>query len=209
MSSEIRTHCWRGHKLTPENTRIRTTGNRECKTCNQETRQARKPARVAKVARAARASTTYLTIEQRFWPKVNQAPGQGPNGDCWEWMGANNCKGYGYGILNKTILSKSISAHRCSYQIHNGNIPVGLLVRHSCDNPRCVNPLHLSLGTHTDNARDRDIRGRNYATNKTHCKNGHELAGHNLIINKRTSKRCCRTCSNVSQRAHKARLAAA
>ena len=55
---------------------------------------------------------------------------------------------------------KTQSAHRVSWQIHNGKIPEGMCVLHHCDNPICVNPSHLYLGTYADNAKDREFRGR-------------------------------------------------
>lgn len=75
--------------------------------------------------------------------------------ECWGWSGFKY-KGYGrmrYGAV-------SVGAHRFSYMLHTGPIPDGLTVLHSCDNPECTNPAHLSLGTNTDNNRDRDLKGR-------------------------------------------------
>lgn len=76
---------------------------------------------------------------------------------CWEWQGATN--GHGYGQLGYN--GKRTTAHRLSYELSNGEIPAGVLVRHTCDNPPCCNPAHLILGTHLDNAADRVARGRN------------------------------------------------
>lgn len=75
---------------------------------------------------------------------------------CWEWQGASYTNGYG--VFHGT------SAHRWSYEYHKGTIPKGMLVCHTCDNPPCVNPTHLFLGTTKDNARDRDEKGRGRAT---------------------------------------------
>lgn len=71
---------------------------------------------------------------------------------CWEWCASKNSFGYGKFRVNK----KLVYAHRFSYELYNGlKIPIGLIILHKCDNPKCVNPEHLSMGTHTDNAIDR------------------------------------------------------
>ena len=88
--------------------------------------------------------------EFRFWRKVDKSKA------CWNWTGALT-KGYGY--LSKD--SKKYYAHRYSWIIHNGLIPENLCVLHKCDNPLCVNPDHLFLGTTLDNVKDKIAKGRN------------------------------------------------
>lgn len=90
---------------------------------------------------------------ERFWSKVNI----GSPTDCWEWTGAKTGFGYGHMTVNG---QKQVYAHRISYVIHHGSIPSGMHVCHSCDNPRCVNPSHLWVGTPQDNAIDRNTKGR-------------------------------------------------
>lgn len=87
----------------------------------------------------------------RFWNQVRKTD------NCWEWIGAKDGDGYGqFTTTNK----KNNRAHRFSYEIHKGPIAKGLRVLHSCDNPSCVNPNHLSLGTDADNLKDAINKGR-------------------------------------------------
>jgi len=76
---------------------------------------------------------------------------------CWHWQGAKTMKGYGCLSWGS---DKQYGAHEISYMIHKGRILPGQLVRHTCDNPACVNPKHLIIGTAVDNMHDRDIRER-------------------------------------------------
>lgn len=101
-------------------------------------------------------------MAERFWAKVNKSgpvPEHRPKlGRCWVWT-ASSANGYGqYRIRTEVEFFKK--AHRYSWFLHHGPIPTGLYVLHACDNPLCVNPDHLFLGTHTDNARDRERKGR-------------------------------------------------
>lgn len=102
-------------------------------------------------------STPEFLTEQflaRFWSRVVKTP------TCWEWIGNRDHLGYGK-IRLFVGSSKKLSAHKISYQLSKGwGIPYKLHVRHSCDNPSCVNPDHLSLGTAKDNAQDKVDRGR-------------------------------------------------
>lgn len=94
------------------------------------------------------------TPEERFWAKVDR---RGPH-ECWPWTGSRNRKGYGNFYPERT---RPIGATHAALLYGAGvSVPVGLLVRHKCDNPPCVNPAHLELGTVKDNARDMVERGR-------------------------------------------------
>lgn len=86
-----------------------------------------------------------------FWRRVVKTD------TCWLWMGAKS-KGYGrYRIVRG---ANSRRCHRVSWELAHGPIPPGMVVMHSCDNPSCVNPAHLSLGTQRDNVHDAIAKGR-------------------------------------------------
>jgi hypothetical protein len=82
-----------------------------------------------------------------------------PNSGCWLWLGSVNKAGYGR--LGKD--KRERQAHRLSYSVHRGEIPKGVLVLHRCDVRCCVNPSHLFLGSHADNAIDRESKGRGFS----------------------------------------------
>lgn len=91
--------------------------------------------------------TRWQWMIQRFWEGVDK---RGPN-DCWPWTKARVTDGYGTIAYEVGDL---YATHRLSFIIEHGNIPEGMQVLHSCDNPPCCNPAHLFLGTNLDNVRD-------------------------------------------------------
>jgi len=121
---------------------------------------------------------------------------------CWEWQGT---KSRGYGCFHAFLDGKrrTVKAHRGSFSIHNGvEIPEGLDVMHSCDNPGCVNPSHLSLGTRKDNMQDAASKGRICTIGwsmHTHCSKGHLLSGENVYLTKQGHRKC-RECNRIQQR---------
>lgn len=130
-----------------------------------------------------------LSVESqvRFYQKIAIIPFH----TCWEWIGDKNEKGYGR-FNNK-------KAHRLMYEMTYSLFPSNLHVLHKCDNPSCVNPEHLFLGTHSDNMRDKVSKGRDHNKTKTHCRHGHIFAGENLHMKSDGSRRCM-TCEREWQR---------
>ena len=93
--------------------------------------------------------------QERFWDKVSKSTDYA----CWVWTGAHNSQGYGELWVGPG--RRMVAAHRLSYRLHKGEFPNEVLVLHSCDNRRCVNPNHLFLGSYKDNTQDMMTKGRN------------------------------------------------
>lgn len=93
------------------------------------------------------------TLEYRFWSHTDKRS----DDECWNWTA--DCSRAGYGGLWNSKTNNNISAHRYSYELHYGSIAKGMLVMHSCDNKKCVNPKHLRLGTVKENVQEAIERG--------------------------------------------------
>lgn len=106
-------------------------------------------------------------MNENFWDKVNKTEG------CWNWTGGTN--GKGYGLFKVPGTRKNMTAHRMSYALRNGEITSDQWVLHKCDNPLCVNPDHLFLGTPADNVADMDAKGRRVSPVRKGERNGRAL----------------------------------
>lgn len=121
-----------------------------------------------------------------------------PNTGCWLWELSS--KHFRYGAIG--IGRRKVEfAHRASYMVFVGNIPKGLVVRHKCDTPECINPNHLEIGSRSENTKDMMLRGRHSSFKQTHCKNGHEYILENTYFSKnhKTNKeqRICKKCKQL------------
>lgn len=143
-----------------------------------------------------------VPLQEAFWSRVDR---RGPD-ECWEWRGHLN--GDGYGLLSRGV-GPPIRAHRVSWEMHNGRpIPTGLIVRHSCDNPPCINPNHLLIGTRADNMADTMSRGRHASQRQTHCAQGHPFSPENTYPRRKDGRvygRACRACHLVAMKCQRAK----
>ena len=138
-----------------------------------------------------------LSLLERFESKYIPEPMSG----CWIWIASLAGRDYkkegkGYGQF---VTELGRIAHRVAYQLYRGPIPAGLQLDHLCVNPGCVNPWHLEAVTLAENL----LRGVNPPARnkrKTHCNNGHELSGTNLVLTNKGCWRKCRICYNQMQR---------
>jgi 5-methylcytosine-specific restriction endonuclease McrA len=152
----------------------------------------------------------YTTsFPQRFWDKVEKTE------NCWEWTARKNKYGYGEFLYSGRVWK----SHRLSYLLEYGDYDFSLIVLHTCDNPSCVNPNHLMLGTQKENVQDMVLKNRHGKgqiklitydewlsirpkKNKDNvCKRGHKFSDKNTRIKLVGSRyiRVCRACQFMSQ----------
>jgi hypothetical protein len=110
------------------------------------------------------------SIDERFWSKVNKTE------TCWLWTASTDPRGYGHFVIHNRLEG----AHRVAWILSNGSIPDNLWVLHRCDNPPCVNPAHLFLGTHQDNVADSTRKNRR-------AKPQGELHGHSTVTSEQVA----------------------
>lgn len=133
------------------------------------------------------------TARVRFYSKFKPE-----NGKCHIWQGSKSNTKYGK-RANFWFKGKTITAARAVFILNGLDIPKGMVVCHTCDNPQCVNIEHLYIGTYSDNNSDTVKRNRynNQNTKKTHCLKGHEFTENNILASKRGSRQC-KTCHRIN-----------
>lgn len=132
-------------------------------------------------------------FEDKFIPE--------PNSGCWLWMGAITRGGYGHIRKRVNNVNKMTRAHRVSYELYKGPIPEGLQVLHTCDNPICVNPNHLFLGTNQDNVDDKVSKDRHsFGRSSNHMWLSKELADKikSVYLNSKLSMKAVASMFNTS-----------
>jgi hypothetical protein len=138
----------------------------------------------------------HMPLIERFFQKVDKS-GSVDFPGCWIWTGGKTSKNYG---SFKYYQDRSaIGAHVSSHLFHIGEVPNGMRVCHRCDNPPCVNPEHLFLGSNSDNMKDMVAKDRHGSSSRkqTHCRKGHsfeEFGVHERKWGDGRADRICKEC---------------
>lgn len=134
------------------------------------------------------------SVRERFWAKVQKTDG------CWLWTASRNTRGYGRASIGR---GRHTFAHRLAFALANGDFDNRLDVCHRCDNPQCVRPDHLFLGTRADNMADAKAKGRLWIGPRVDaCHRGHAYSPENTAIDPKTGKRRCRACHALTGKAY-------
>jgi len=152
--------------------------------------------------------TTPIPIKDRI-KRLTEVTSEG----CWRWLGTiNNC-GYGNISVRENSRTRTLLAHRVSYEAHVGPVGAGLVLDHLCRNRACVNPAHLEPVTMRENVMRSPVAIGSANAAKTHCANGHPYTDANTRFavrpNGTTRTRTCRICSRAAAARYRARKAAA
>lgn len=130
-----------------------------------------------------------LTIADRLSARLEPSAS-----GCWEWQGQRDRFGYGLIYQGPKGALRTFLTHRLAYELWVGPIPAGLVICHHCDNPPCVNPAHLFLGTRADNNQDAASKGRHDKPRRSECRSGHALVADNIYVRPDNGKHECLTC---------------
>jgi len=129
---------------------------------------------------------------KRFWDKVEK----NDKDKCWEWLASKDKDGYGY----FSVKGKTYKAHRISYIINSGNqIPIGMVIMHSCDTTSCINPEHLSLGTVAKNNRDIILKNRQNWNPAIGTNNGKSILNEYIVLEMRNFYKNGKTFKEISE----------
>jgi len=129
-------------------------------------------------------------LAERFWRYVKKTK------KCWLWVNRKGVPANDYGRIN--LGNKHLKAHRVSWEIHFGIIPEGLEICHKCDNPPCVNPDHLFIGTKSDNQKDSWNKGRHLPVDNRGEKCGMHKLTENQVLTIRKLRVSGETLKNLS-----------